>query len=505
MTPSSIFSFFTGFGLTNDQHAALADLQKFLTTDSRQVFLLKGYAGTGKTTILSGLVKYAKSLEKSVRCTTPTGSASRILSTKTGTEAKTLHSTIYRMVGNSYDEATLTTKVDFVVSEFAPANGTLLIVDEASMIGSGAVSEEGAMSYGSGDLLADLFAFLQLGDNPDTKVLFVGDPAQLPPVGSTHSVTLDGAYLSNAFGLACMEAMLTTVVRYDNAILSTATKIRNAIESNCYGDIRPIEGNEVSVVSSFQLPKAYFRVVNALSDTVHSVALFQANKSVVSFNQKVREHLLGHNGDLQVGERLLVYVNNYLNVPMNNGEFLTVVEVHHRTTRTVSIRTKFAVTPSVFVRPTTTYSADVTLNFLQVSVKNADGYVQRVQILEDFLAFEQPSLPVEVIQALNADLAMRIKKPHMSKSELSQAFSEAAGTDQYYNALRVKFGYAMTCHKAQGGEWRNVFVMSWLPPTMGDENRYRWLYTAYSRAAKRLVVEIPEPTPTYRQQSWRRY
>jgi hypothetical protein len=212
----------------------------------------------------------------------------------------------------------------------------------------------------------------------------------------------------------------------------------------------------------------------------------------------VRNHLLGHDLGVECGERLLVYSNNYVtDLPLYNGEFLAVERVGRRTQRVVTIRTKFEVRESVFARPTTTYSAEVTLNFIELSLRNSDGVVQSVQVLEDFLSYEGASLPKEVTQALSTDLALRIKRPGMAKAEVERLFRSAVTTDSFFNALQVKFGYAMTCHKAQGSEWRNVFVQSWTPDNLSNEERYRWLYTAYSRATRRLVVEVSEPKKAF--------
>jgi ATP-dependent exoDNAse (exonuclease V) alpha subunit len=494
MTTPSIFTFFSGIRLTNDQHAVLADFQKFMADENKQVFILRGYAGTGKTTILSGIVKYADALERAVRCCTPTGAASKVLSNKTGLAAKTLHGNIYRQTRSQYDEDLQLFQTSFDINPISPTDGTLFIVDEASMIGERG-SQEGAAAFqfGSGSVLSDLFTYLNLPNNKATKVMFVGDPAQLPPVGSSRSVALEAAYLAQQFGVQCMEGMLTEVVRYDNSILSTATKLRKAIDSGFYSDFSPVLGSEVRTVQSFRLTDAYFDAVSGLADTAHNVGLFVANSSVAKFNAQVRSQLLHDDSQVQEGERLLVYANNYAApyCPLYNGEMLVISAVHGTKTRQVAIRTKYAVKPSVWVRPTTTYSAEVTLNFLELSVVNFDGVEQRVQVLVDFLTFEGASLPQEVHQALAADLGIRVKRLGMSKSDASKAFCEAAATDPFFNVLQAKFGYGMTCHKAQGGEWRNVFVNAWTPDTMHDSERYRWLYTAYSRASQQLVVELP--------------
>lgn len=490
----SIFNFFSGIRLTNDQHAVLADFQKFMADDSTRIFILRGFAGTGKTTILSGIVKYAEALERAVRCSTPTGAASKVLSNKTGVTAKTLHGSIYRQTRSQYDEDSQLFQTSFDVNPISPSDGTLFIVDEASMIGErGGLEDASAFQFGSGSVLADLFSYLDLPNNKATKLLFVGDPAQLPPVGSPRSVALDAAYLTHKFGVQCMEGMLREVVRYDNSILSTATKLRTAIDSGFYNDFSPVTGNEVRTVQSWKLTDAYFEEVSRLSDTAHNIGLFVANASVAKFNAQVRAQLLRDDSQVQEGERLLVYANNYAMpyCPLYNGEMVVVSAVHGCKSRTVSIRTKYAVKPSVWVRPTTTYSAEVTLDFLELSVVNMDGVEQRVQVLVDFLTSESASLPQEVHQALAADLGMRVKRPGMSKSDANKAFCEAAACDPYFNVLQVKFGYGMTCHKAQGGEWRNVFVNAWTPDAMQNPERYRWLYTAYSRASQQLVVELP--------------
>ncbi|HRQ83525.1 MAG TPA: AAA family ATPase [Flavobacteriales bacterium] len=464
-----------GHAPTEGQHKAMRALERLLGTEKpRATLVLKGYAGTGKTTLVGALVKVLKEMHRPVVLLAPTGRAAKVLSAYAGAPASTIHRRIYRMAGDEGEE--------FRGMALAPnkEQQALFVVDEASMIGSGG---EGVFDR---DLLADLFGHVFA--SPHNKLLLIGDPAQLPPVGSDHSPALDLKDLSDR-GLLPGSIELTEVVRQAEAsgILENATALRATLAlmpageeaiggKNLVADkIVPqfITGfDDVVRVEGYDLQDALEEAYAKHGD--EEVCLIcRSNKRAYQYSQQVRARIHGFEEELEANDRLMVVKNNYFWATREkgtgpgsfgliaNGEQVTVQRVH-RTEEKYGLR-----------------FADLTINWW-------DGQAEReleVKVILDVLAGEGPALPGQRMRQLSQDvLANMVAR---TKGERFRAFRQ----DPYANALQVKYAYAVTCHKAQGGQWKSVFVdQGYVTEEMIDREYVRWLYTAVTRASERLYL-----------------
>jgi tRNA A37 threonylcarbamoyladenosine biosynthesis protein TsaE len=489
---TSIFSFFGSLSLTASQKAALSSLESFFNDSENQVFILRGYAGTGKTTLVQGIVQYLRASGMPAMCMAPTGRAARVLSSKMEAEATTLHSAIYKRADMQLDEEKETYSTRFNVRGESPINGSVLLVDEASMLSDSLNSDDFGVVFGSGRCLSDFFTFVNLDENPQTKVVFIGDDAQLPPVGADFSPALDVAYLSKHYGVNVKEASLEEIVRYDNGILAAATAIRQSIALRRFSSFTPQANAEVQVVGSFGLEKAYFQQVSNLAAVKSSIILCVANKSVHKYNMAVRQRFFPNSsGQLCEGDRLMIAANNYRSEQtLMNGEFAEVTAVSRLEILKEVIKSRYEVLNSSIAKRIDYDKVEVTLRFRTATIRLADGKLLEVKLFEDFLFSEESSLPRIVRQALFVNLQKRLRErnPHADKTRLKQLLKSALEEDAYTNAVVAKFGYAITGHKAQGGEWSRVFVNTWGkdPQTL---QHYRWVYTAFTRASRILIAE----------------
>lgn len=451
---------------TTGQSRAIDAFARLLATNQPgATLILRGYAGTGKTTLVGALVSALRSARAPVVLLAPTGRAAKVLAAHARMTASTIHRRIYR-VGDEGDGYAL---------GMAPNKdvGALFIVDEASMIG-GASHEDG---FGSRDLLADLIEHVAFA--PGCKLLFVGDPAQLPPVSSDQSPALSARHL-RSFGLAAGAVELTEVVRQSEAsgILRNATDVRGILFP------QPAVGQDTSGSASPQrlLPRfvAYPDVIRTdghdLQEALESAyardgddevcVITRSNKRAYLYNQQVRVRIHGYEEELNPGDRLMVVKNNYLWAGLNgkpeliaNGEPIAVKRLHRSEER---------------------YG----LRFADLTVSWWSGNEEReleVKVMLDTLAAESPALP----SARMRSLIQAVREAHAGKPrrEVAKLMRE----DPHANALQVKYAYAVTCHKAQGGQWRTVFVdQGYLTEEMVDREYLRWLYTAVTRATDRL-------------------
>jgi tRNA A37 threonylcarbamoyladenosine biosynthesis protein TsaE len=481
----SLFANFQHINLTQDQQTALEKLQEFFGGDT-QVFMLKGYAGSGKTTILKGLVDYFEYRGKNVTLMAPTGRAAKVIREKTGYEANTIHKTIY-----SYDDLVEVEEGDsfyyyYNLRENFGAADKMYIVDEASML-SDSKNEGEFFRFGSGHLLSDLISFTRVNHSAvNAKIIFVGDPCQLPPVGDNSSKAFDAGYLDVKFNLSSMETEMKEVKRQgeQSGILKSAAKIRRCITAGYFNDFNVQEnGRDIFNPSFEQLIQTW---ENADSP---KVIIARKNKTCLDLNHQIRERKFG-DGDLplQPTDILIMGANNTLK-GVYNGEFAIV----NRVSDTVTSR-------SIFLRDKKT----VTLTWRDVELVYFDeeGFSKSVtaKILENYLNGESNLKPEEV-RALYVDFTTRHKQLKPGTPE----FKDAIMRDEFFNCLMVKYAYAITCHKAQGGEWENVFTVWDYDSAQGfncytDPQRktdktntdfYRWAYTAITRASKKLYAINP--------------
>ena len=446
---------------TSGQRDCCASMARFLyERDPRSIFLLKGYAGTGKTSIVSALIQTLPQLRVDTLLLAPTGRAAKVISNYSGRPAYTIHKKIYMTV-------TDTSGVVRTVRAVNKYAYTLFIVDEASMIGLEPTSSRHS-------LLEDLIDYVYDGNH--CRLMLIGDTAQLPPVGQSESPALDERYLSVTFGLNVISAELTEVVRQQqlSGILSNATMLRNQIATlgGCEEASLPLfipNGTDVIRLAGEDLLETLYREYGdyALEQVV---IVCRSNKRANLFNQGVRNSVLFREEEVNAGDYLMVVKNNYFWLDeessigfIANGDIVEVLSVRN-TQELYGFR-----------------FADATLRF----VDYPDEEPRDCKILLSTLFSESPSLTAEeserFFQTVMEDYA---DLPH--KADRLREMRQ----NPYYNALQVKFAYALTCHKTQGGQWHTVIVdQGFVPPDrVLDRDYLRWLYTAFTRATDKVYL-----------------
>lgn len=428
------------------------------------IFLLKGYAGTGKTTLISALVKTLDQLKQKCVLLAPTGRAAKVFSHYAGHSAYTIHRKIYR-------QRTFSNELDNFVMNANLHQHTLFIVDEASMIANEGLS--GGM-FGTGRLLDDLIHYVYAGQG--CRLMLIGDTAQLPPIGEEESPALSASMLEG-YGLEVTEHCLTQVVRQeqDSGILYNATSLRQYIAEEEYFSLPRIKADgfpDIRIISGGEL----IDTINECYDKAgmdETMIICRSNKRANLYNKGIRNTILYREDELNTGDLLMVAKNNYYWGAdckemdfIANGDIAVVRRVR-RTHEMYGFR-----------------FADVTLCFPDYNDLELD-----VKILLDTLHSDAPALTREeserLFQAVQEDYGdITVKRERMKKIK----------EDTWYNALQVKYAYAVTCHKAQGGQWQRVFVdQGYMTEEMLTPDYYRWLYTAFTRATEVLyLVNWPE-------------
>jgi exodeoxyribonuclease-5 len=432
--------------------------------DPRSAFLLKGYAGTGKTSLVSALIQTLPQVRVNCVLLAPTGHAAKVISGYAHRPAYTIHKRIYMTA----TDATGAIRTVRAINKHAY---TLFIVDEASMIG---LEPTGTRQ----SLLEDLVDYVYDGNH--CRLMLIGDGAQLPPVGQSESPALDERYLQAAFGLKVISGELTEVVRQQqlSGILANATALRGQISDMAGGDEAHLPlfsvAPDVVRLMGEDLMETLFREYDAyaLEDVV---VITRSNKRANLFNQGMRNSVLFREEEVNAGDFLMVVKNNYYWLDeestigfIANGDIVEVLSV-----RNVQELYGFRF-------------ADATLRF----VDYPDEQPRDCKLLLSTLYSESPSLTSDeqrrLYESVMEDYA---DLPHKADRlrELRQ--------NPYYNALQVKFSYALTCHKTQGGQWRTVIIdQGFLPPDMPlDREWLRWLYTAFTRASERVYLLNFEP------------
>ncbi|MDE6490487.1 MAG: AAA family ATPase [Muribaculaceae bacterium] len=447
----------------NDQQVQLiAALARFCSPvmPSDSVFLLAGYAGTGKTSLVGALVKALREAGVSSVLLAPTGRAAKVFAAYSGHPAYTIHRKIYRppAVG-----ATFSSVID------NPHRNTVFIVDEASMIGG-----NGSSPADPDSLLADLIHYVYTGDY--CRLILLGDSAQLPPVGCADSPAMNPDVL-RSFGLKVTRAMLTDTVRQarSSGILYNATWLRAVMRH----DTLPVPRlhfrgfDDVVAVSGEELPDIISDAY-AADGIEETIVITRANWRATQFNQAIRSTILYREEELCRDELLLVAKNNYYwSAQVKDLDFIANGDIA-RVDRVYATEEKYGLR-----------FADVQLNF-----PYRDVDVQ-CKVILDCLASDTPALNAEQSRMLYERC---YTDPDMFTETTSHsARIKAMRTNPYFNALQVKYAYAVTCHKAQGGQWRNVIVdtASVAPDAVTTRDFYRWLYTATTRATRKLYYLNP--------------
>lgn len=459
------------FEPTGEQRAALRTFAAFLTDrDSRAAMILRGSAGTGKTVLASAIVRAMTLLKQKVVLLAPTGRAAKVFALNSGHEALTIHRKIYRERSFSGPSGA------FNLNDNLHAD-TLFIVDEASMVSN---SGHESSAFGSGCLLDDLIRYVYQGRN--CRLLMVGDRAQLPPVGETESPALSADVLG-AYGLKVHECDLNEVVRQGSrsGILYNATNIRRLISGYASSSPALSDGassllEQIKVDVSFQdvavvpgdelieqLGSSYGTA--GLDDTI---VITRSNKRANIYNQGIRNTILDREEALSTGDILMVVRNKYLD-PKLKAPVPFIANGDRGIVRRVSnYRDLYGF-----------HFADISLEF-----PDYDNFELDTTVILDTLTSESPALTREQNEQLfNAVMEDYADVP--LKSERMKHIRE----DSYYNALQVKFGYAVTCHKAQGGQWTDVYIdQGYMTDDMVTPDYLHWLYTAFTRATGHLYL-----------------
>lgn len=454
----------------SQQQAALLLAHFVTTTQPYAACILRGYAGTGKTSLVGALVKVMHLLKRDVVLLAPTGRAAKVFSHHAGMPAYTIHRVIYRQESFQGEG----TRFSLGYNKLRHA---LFVVDEASMISRGTGEMGTDTLFGTGELMDDLIQYVYSGTG--CKLLLVGDTAQLPPVGEEDSPALCDEVLRR-YGLLVGSASLTEVVRQsrDSDVLAGATMLRQLltegfegippIQTDAHGEVRALPGNELieSLVSDYQAYGA---------DSV--IVVTRSNKRANIYNNGIRSRIFDREDEITRGDLIMAVKNNYYwteqcakslpkdeKMPFNfiaNGDTAEVVRI-----RNVHEQYGFRF-------------ADATLRFADY-----DDFELDCRVLLSTLQSESPSLTREESNLLFE----RVLEDYMH-IPLKKDRMKALRQDPYYNALQIKYAYAVTCHKAQGGQWARVYIdQGFVPADATGASYLRWLYTAFTRTTERVYL-----------------
>lgn len=489
----SIHDAFAGYTLTSGQTELVKQIERFLSSRSESVFLLKGYAGTGKTFITKGLTEYFRAIGRNYVLAAPTGKAAKVIASKTQSPAYTLHKTLYAFddmdeYRDADTEGTETFKFYAKLAVNTLSVDTVYIVDEASMVAD-IYQEAEFFRFGSGYLLADLFEFVNLDHNDHRKkVIFIGDDAQLPPVGMNFSPALDAEYLLRHHRVRCSEYELSEVVRQkaQSGILANAQPLRQSLQSKVFNRLTmDLAYPDVEKVEHQALLQRYLDSCGGKING-ESIVIAHSNADVGDYNRLIREHFFPGWAQVRPGDKVMAVANsNAYGFFISNGDFGLIREVLGEVEeRSVKLKRRNPETSVVEEIVVPLRFRDVLAGF-----RDLDGTAHffPAKIIEDLLYSKEPTLSSDENKALYLDFCMRHK--HLPRR--TKAFKDALMADPYFNALRLKFGYAITCHKAQGSEWNHVFVKCKSHQTQLAADYFRWLYTAITRTARHLYLLDP--------------
>ena len=450
------------FTLTKSQNKLLKLLAEFtFCAEEKKVLLVKGYAGTGKTTMLSGYVRLLSEIKMKYVLLAPTGRAAKVLSAKSGAPASTIHRKIYRQKSSKDGFG------KFILDKNLHTR-TVFIVDEASMI-SNETNRDAV--FGSGNLLNDLVDYVY--NEKSCSLILVGDPAQLPPVGSLYSPALQRSTM-DLHGLHVRDIWLIDVVRQQlqSGILNNATHLRLClakkelqppfVTTKEFADVVMIKGNEVVEL----IQQSYDKVGEE-----ETLVVTRSNKQANMYNQGIRNTILLRDDELTPGDLLMVVKNNYFWIESKNKDSFIA---NGDSVELLRVKKLYEMFDFRF--------ADCTIRTLEHE-KEIEA-----KILLDVIYSETPALDAEKSKSF----FYQVLEDYQHLSPRKKQF-EAVKEDKFFNALQVKFAYAVTCHKAQGGQWKHIYIdLGYITEEMIDAEFIRWLYTAITRATDKIyLVNFP--------------
>ena len=442
------------FSFTEEQRKITQHLSDYiLSISTRNIFLLKGYAGTGKTSLISALVNSLSSVNKKPSLLAPTGRAAKVLSKYSKKSASTIHRKIYWINSNKNGNTYIKLKEN-------THTNTIFIVDEASMI-----PESSDKGFGNRSLLDDLIQYVY--DGIGCKLILIGDTAQLPPVNLEISPALSEDFLFQNYSKEILSFSLSEVVRQEKSstILLNATSLRKQITDHHFNLPNFIVNEDViRIESGDELQESLEDNYNK-SGLTNTIVLCRSNKRANIYNQQIRSRIRYLEEEISTGDLLMVVRNNYFwlgdknkSELIANGDIIEVLSVN-------KINNKYG------------------FKFAHITIRLVDFSEQKeldVLVMLDTIKLETSSLPYEDYQKLYQEISKEYKGAD-AKKKIKE--------NKYLNALQVKFSYSITCHKSQGGQWENVFVdLGYFKKEMLDLSFLRWLYTAITRASKKLYL-----------------
>ncbi|MEE2700390.1 MAG: AAA family ATPase [Bacteroidota bacterium] len=443
------------FTTTSEQDKIITNIADFVATiGNKSIFILKGYAGTGKTTLVATLVKSLPILGKRSVLMAPTGRAAKVLAKYSKKSASTIHKKIYWIRTNKNGNTFISLKEN-------THSNTIFIVDEASMI-----PENSDKGFGNRSLLDDLIRYVY--DGNDCKLILIGDTAQLPPVHLDISPALDEEKLELTYNKQVICKELTQVVRQknDSLILENATTLRNQIVNTDYSYPKLVTNTEVIRLNNGEDLQDALESIYSNEGVTAATVLCRSNKRANLYNQQIRAKIRCQEHEISAGDMLMVVRNNYYWLDdsskagfIANGDIVEVVRITDRIER---------------------YG----FRFAKASIQMVDYPSEQgldVILLLETLTSQSPAITYEQYQHLYQEVA----KDYKGEKGLNKKIKE----DEFFNALQIKFSYAITCHKSQGGQWENVFVdLGYFNEDMLDKSYLRWLYTAITRASKKIYL-----------------
>jgi len=439
----------------SEQNKILLKLVEYINTlGNRSIFLLKGYAGTGKTTLISALVKSLPSIGKRSVLLAPTGRAAKVLAKYSKKKSSTLHKKIYWIRTTKNGNTFITLKENLHTN-------TIFIVDEASMI-----PEDAKDGINKRSLLEDLIKYVYEGI--DCKLILIGDTAQLPPVNLDISPALDENNLDKKYQKQIIHQELKKVVRQEknSMVLENATHLRELIEGNIKKLPKIKLNQEVVRISSGDELQEYIEKSYGNSGVENTTIICRSNKRANQYNDRIRSEILWQEDIISAGDILMVVRNNYFWLDekseagfLANGDIIEV-------TRIKEIIERYG------------------FKFAKASIRLMD-YENENEIdtilLLDTINSESPSLKYDEYKKLYTEVGLDYK----GQKDINKKIKE----NEFFNAIQIKFGYSITCHKAQGGQWKNVFIdIGYFKKEMLNKNYLRWLYTAFTRSTENLYL-----------------
>lgn len=478
------------FKLNENQKEVVESLLDFLDSEDK-VFLLKGYAGTGKTSLVKGLIDYLKDIKKPFLVAAPTGRAAKILRKKTGVGV-TIHKMIYNFqiletiradeekdYTNPQDRedkfAKQSFKYRFPVIKLEEAH--IIIVDEASMVTSKLAKQE-LFEFGSDILLKDLLEFAAIFNEKSIhKIIFIGDPAQLPPIGDKYPWALMSEFWERK-NIPFREVFLSQIMRQENgSILTNAMRIRDCIEAPSIRELQfdfdehTINANELNITATycdnFPLPTLENGVIITFS-----------NAQALHYNNEIRKTYFPNNEHICAGDIIQILNNNYYTygIEIYNGDFAQIISVEGTET----------LTAPVFVDGNR--KKNITIVYRKVTLRLSDYDTDIVAYInETTLKSDRRDITSDEMKSAYINAVMRFKDKHPNERTNSEMFRDFLRADLFFNAIRCKYGYAITGHKSQGGEWETIIVDYSQKVSLAKDN-LRWCYTTTTRASKKLYA-----------------